>query len=71
MIDAVATGTAVPTVPAPGWAPAVLTSRGVAYLRLAEFRDVWTGLSPADRAYFAETLAELLVDAATAEMALR
>jgi len=74
MIDAAAS-TMVERLPsvayAPGWAPPVLTNRGVAYLRLVEFRDVWAGLSPADRAYFAETLAELLVDAATAEMALR
>ena len=70
MIDTTAIGTAVPTVPVPGWEPAIITARGVAYLRLAEFRDVWMGLSPADRAWFAETLAELLVDAATAEMAL-
>ena len=55
---------------APGWVPPVLTNRGVAYLRLSEFRDVWSELGQADRRWFAETLAELLVDAATAEMAL-
>ncbi len=47
----------------PAWAPATVTPRGAAYLRLAEFRDVWAGLGPEDRAYFAEDLRELLVDA--------
>ena len=63
MIDAVATGTAVPTVPVPGWAPVTLTSRGVAACRLGEFADAWSELSQADRCWFAETLTELLVDA--------
>ncbi len=71
MIDATATGTAVPTVPAPGWAPAVLTSRGVAACQLSEFQDAWAELTAEDRRWFAETLTELLVDAATAELALR
>ena len=47
----------------PAWSPVALTARGTAYLRLAEFRDVWAGLSSADRAYFAAELTELLVDA--------
>ena len=40
-----------------------ITPRGVAYLRLAEFTDVWAGLGPEDRAWFAEDLHDLLVDA--------
>ncbi len=40
-----------------------LMPRGMAYLRLVDFRDVWAGLSSADRAYFAEDLRDLLVDA--------
>ena len=47
----------------------VLTARGTAYLRLAEFRDVWAELGPADRAYFAEDLRDLLVDAVLPETA--
>jgi len=71
MIDTTATGTAVPTVPAPGWAPAVLTRRGVAACRLSEFQDAWAELGAEDRAWFAWWLSELLIDASTAEMALR
>jgi len=63
MIDTTATGTAVPTVSVPGWAPAVLTPRGVAGCRLSEFSDAWAELNVQDRAWFAETLTELLVDA--------
>ena len=37
--------------------------------RLAEFRDVWAGLTSADRAYFAEDLRELLIDAVLPETA--
>ncbi len=65
----VATGAPAPVAIAPGWAPAVVTARGAAYLRLAEFRDVWAGLSSADRAYFAEELRDLLVDAVMEEPA--
>ena len=50
----------VPVAIVPGWAPVAITGRGTAYLRLAEFRDVWAGLGPTDRAYFAS---DLLVDA--------
>ena len=46
-----------------------ITPRGTAYLRLAEFRDVWAELGPADRAYFAEDLRDLLVDAVLPETA--
>jgi hypothetical protein len=53
----------MPVAIAPAWAPAVVTARGAAYLRLADFRDAWAGLSSADRAYFAEELRDLLVDA--------
>ena len=44
-----------------------ITPRGTAYLRLAEFRNVWAGLGPEDRAYFAEDLRDLLVDAVLPE----
>ncbi len=57
----------VPVAIAPAWAPATLIARGAAYLRLAELRDVWAGLGPEDRAYFAEDLRELLVDAVCPE----
>ncbi len=53
----------------PAWAPAAITARGAAYLRLAELRDVWTDLRPEDRAYFAEDLRELLIDAVCPETA--
>ncbi len=46
-----------------------ITPRGAAYLRLAEFRDVWAGLGLEDRAYFAEDLRDLLVDAVLPETA--
>ena len=52
---------------ASGWAPVALTPRGAAYLRLAEVRDVWAGLGAEDRAYFAEELRDLLVDAIVPE----
>ena len=54
---------------APGWAPVALTPRGTAACRLAEFRNVWAELSPADRAWFAEDLRDLLVDAVLPETA--
>ena len=57
-----ATGT-VPVAIAPEWAPPVVTARGTAYLRLTDFRDVWAGLGPEDRAYFADELRALLVEA--------
>ena len=56
---------------APGWAPAVLTSRGVAACRLSEFQDAWAKLGAEDRAWFAWWLSELLIDASTSEMSLR
>ncbi len=63
----------IPVTPAvaivPAWAPVALTARGTAYLRLAEFRDIWSGLGPEDRAYFAEDLRELLIDAVLPETA--
>ena len=48
---------------APGWAPTILTPRGTAALRLAEFGDVWDELSPEDRAWFAPWINHLLIDA--------
>ena len=59
----------VPVTYAPEWAPVALTARGTAYLRLAEFRDIWSGLGPEDRAYFAEDLRDLLIDAVLPETA--
>ncbi len=59
----------MPIAIVPAWAPATITPRGTAYLRLAEFRDVWAGLGPVDRAYFAEDLRDLLVDAVLPETA--
>ena len=40
-----------------------LTPRGSAALRLAEFQDAWAELAPADRAWFAEDLRDLLIEA--------
>ena len=48
---------------APGWAPVALTPRGTAAARLGEFQDAWAELTAADRAWFAEWLRDLLVDA--------
>ncbi len=59
----------VPVAIVPAWAPATVTPRGTAYLRLAEFRDCWAGLGPEDRRYFAEDLRDLLVDAVLPETA--
>ncbi len=67
MIDhtaALESGQGLPSVAyAPGWAPAVLTGRGVAAARLSEFQDAWADLTQPDRAWFAHWLTELLVDA--------
>ena len=57
----------VPVAIVPAWVPTTVTPRGAAYLRLAEFQDVWAGLGPEDRTYFAEDLRELLVDAVLPE----
>ena len=69
----VADRTAAPPAPAmpelptvaivPGREPAALTSRGTAAARLSDFQDQWALLTAADRAWFAEWLTELLVDA--------
>jgi len=65
MIDATAS-TMVERLPsvgyAPGWAPAVLTGRGVAAARLSHFQDQWDHLDARDRQWFAEWLTALLVD---------
>ena len=45
-----------------------LTLRGRAASRLSEFHDVWAELIPADRAWFAEDLRDLLVDAVLPEI---
>ena len=75
MIDVTAAspiGECLPSVAyAHGWEPAVLTSRGVAACRLSEFADQWAALDQADRAWFAEWLADLLVDACQEPAALR
>jgi len=55
---------------APGWAPATLTGRGTAMCRLIDFRGAFEALPLADRAYFAEELAELLGIACLADAAL-
>ena len=55
---------------APGWEPAALTDRGTAACRLSEFQDAFEALPLADRAYFAEELAELLGVACLADAAL-
>jgi len=55
---------------APGWQPATVTDRGAAACRLIAFRDAFEALSLADRAWFAEVLAELLGDACLADAAL-
>jgi hypothetical protein len=53
----------VPTADAPGRAPPVLTSRGVAACRLTDFQEAWAELTLEDRRWFAHWLTELLVDA--------
>ena len=59
----------MPVAFAPAWAPPVVTARGTAYLRLMNFRDTWATLGAEDRAYFAEDLRELLIDAVMPETA--
>ena len=61
----------VPVAYVAGWAPATVTPRGTAACRLSEFQDACAELGAEDRAWFAWWLSELLVDASTAEMALR
>ena len=51
-----------PTIVEP-YRRAALTPRGTAAARLSEFQDVWDELAPADRAWFAEDLRDLLVKA--------
>ena len=53
----------------PGASRPVLTPRGTAACRLSEFRDAWAEFTPADRAWFAEDLRDLLVDAVLGEPA--
>ena len=43
--------------------PTVLTPRGQAAAQLSRFEDAWKELSQEDRAWFADWLTELLVDA--------
>ncbi len=50
-----------------GWAPAAVTPRGTAALRLSECGDVWEQLTAANR----ECFSELLVDACDDEAAPR
>ena len=49
------------THPASG--PTVLTPRGQAAAQLARFEDTWKELTPEDRRWFSQWLADLLVDA--------
>ena len=53
---------------APGWSPPALTPRGTAACRLSDFQDAWAELGQADRAWFAEWLTTLLVDACEGEL---
>ena len=53
----------MPVAYAPAWAPVALTARGTAACRLSEFQDCWAAVSAEDRAWFAEDLRNLLVDA--------
>ena len=69
MIESTQAGASAPATYAPGWVPAVLTPRGTAAARLSEFEDAWAELTLADRQWFAEWLAELLVDACEGEQA--
>ncbi len=50
-------------VDAPGWALPVVTARGAAACRLSAFQDQWDQLDARDRAWFAEWLRDLLIDA--------
>ena len=59
----------VPVAFVPAWAPVALTARGTAACRLSEFQDAWAELTQADRAWFAEWLTSLLVDACEGELA--
>ena len=61
MIDA--TAPAQELAYAAGWEPTALTPRGTAAARLGAFQGAWAQLDRADRAWFAEWLTELLVDA--------
>jgi hypothetical protein len=45
---------------------AVLTDRGAATVALLRFERAWEALAPADRAYFAESLAQLAGEAGAA-----
>src|SRR5687767_10206114 len=45
-----------------------LTARGAAAARLSDFQDAWAELTQADRAWFAEWLTSLLVDACAGEL---
>ena len=63
----------IPATPAvaivPAWAPVALTACRRAACRLSEFQDAWAELSQEDRAWFAEDLRELLIDAVLGETA--
>ena len=61
MIDA--TAPAQELAYAAGWEPVALTPRGTAAARLGAFLDAWAELTAGDRAWFAEDLRDLLVDA--------
>ncbi len=50
------------------WQRPALTPRGVAAAHLSRFQDAWDDLSPADRAWFAHWLTELLVEAAVPDL---
>ena len=58
-----ATGAGAPVAIVRASAPAALTPRGTAAVRLSAFQDAWDELTAEDRAWFAHWLTELLVDA--------
>ena len=68
MIESTQAGAGAPVEIAPAWAPVALTARGTAACRLSEFQDAWAELTQADRAWFAEWLRDLLVDACLPEV---
>ncbi len=53
----------------PAWSPPVLTDRGRAAARLSAFQDCWNDLNVEDRAWFADELNQLLIDAVCPETA--
>ena len=63
-----ATEVSAPVAIVLAWAPAALTARGTAAVRLSAFQDVWAELTAEDRQWFAHWLTALLVDACEGEL---